>query len=79
MELDNLITNLKNKAKTQKTTTYLAIEIGLETVKAATWNIVAGKPQVIDTGSIEEADPKDTDKLLKAIDKTVTKAQQSES
>lgn len=75
MPIDNLIPNLKQKpVPTEK---YLAIEIGSETVKAAVWEIVANKPNVIQTGSIEEVNLDDEDGLIRAIDTTVSKAQES--
>ncbi len=74
MELDHLITNLKKPE--ENSPVFLAIEIGLETVKAATWQIASGKPQFLKSGGIEEVNPNSVETLLPAVDLTVTKAQE---
>jgi len=61
--------------KTPVTKKYLAIEIGPDSVKAATWEIVGKEPHVLQTGSIEETDPDSTADLLAAVDASVSKAQ----
>jgi hypothetical protein len=72
--MTNLLNNLKPKDKAPKAQIYLAVEIGKETVKSATWQVVGGKPELLTPGSIEVVDIESETDLLQALDASIVKA-----
>lgn len=71
MELSNLL-KLTKKNTTPK---YLAVEIGLESVRTASWEVINGQPSLLQVGSNEIVDTQNPELLLQGIDTSLTQAQ----
>jgi len=73
MKLSNIF-SFKKKKEPQKF--FLAVEISLETVKSAVWTVEQKSTQVKSIGSVEEWDGEDKEKLLQAVDRSISNAVQ---
>src|SRR4030042_4584875 len=72
MELGNVLSKFSQKEKKQEK--FFAIEIGIDTVTAAIWEVQEKKTKVVSVGSTEDWESSDTNEsLLNAIDTSITK------
>ncbi|MFC1749845.1 hypothetical protein ACFL2V_13680 [Pseudomonadota bacterium] len=72
MEINNLLTQIKKTPTDTKK--YLAIEIGRETIKTASWEVSGIQPTLLATGTIEEYSQTKPDQLVTAVDNSLSKS-----
>ncbi|MBU1085198.1 hypothetical protein KKB06_02515, partial [Patescibacteria group bacterium] len=72
MELKNLLTKLKNKEEPLEQ--FFALEISDDIVKSAVWTVDDGHTKVVKIGSLNSWDGKSDEKLLNAVDQSITDA-----
>lgn len=72
MELNNLINTIKPKSSGLPK--FFAIELGLDCVKTALWEVDGGKPRLITTGTCEEYQTDNQEDLVKAVDASLSVA-----
>lgn len=71
MELSNLL----KLNRTPTTAKFLALEIGMDCVRTASWEMVEGQVSIIQVGSSEAVDINNPEELLQAIDTSLIQAQ----
>ncbi|MFC1627070.1 hypothetical protein ACFL18_00750 [Patescibacteria group bacterium] len=72
MELKNLLTKLKQKEEAPET--FFAVEVAEDTVKSAIWTVVDGHTKVVKIGTSRSWDGQSEDKLLTAVDQSISDA-----
>ena len=72
MEIKNLLNKIKHKEEAPEQ--FFALEISDDAIKSAVWTVEEGHTKVVKIGSTKSWDGQDQEKLLSAVDQSITDA-----